>query len=52
MIQGTGNLRGLKDLERVEIIGGLDNPAREGLVSITVKGVPSVDVVSKIYLIH
>jgi len=48
MIQGTGNLRGLKDLERVEIIGGLDNPAREGLVSITVKGVPSVDVVSKL----
>jgi len=48
MIQGTGNLRGLKDLERVEIIGGLNNPAREGLVSITVKGVPSADVVSKL----
>jgi len=46
MIQGTGNLRGLKNLERVEIIGGENNPAREGLVSITVKGVPSVDVVS------
>ena len=48
MIQGTGNLRGLKDLENVQIIGGFDNPAREGLVSITVKGIPSVDVVKRL----
>jgi cysteine desulfurase / selenocysteine lyase len=45
MIHGTGNLAGLKDMEKVQIIGGVDNPAREGLVSLTVKGVPSVDVV-------
>lgn len=45
MIHGTGNLAGLKDMEKVQIIGGIDNPAREGLVSLTVQGVPSVDVV-------
>ncbi|SLN63323.1 putative cysteine desulfurase [Falsiruegeria litorea R37] len=45
MIHGTGNLAGLKDMGKVQIIGGIDNPAREGLVSLTVKGVPSVDVV-------
>ncbi|MFK7890713.1 MAG: aminotransferase class V-fold PLP-dependent enzyme, partial [Granulosicoccus sp.] len=45
MIHGTGNLRGLKDLENVTIIGGIDNPAREGLVSMTVNGVASDAVV-------
>jgi cysteine desulfurase / selenocysteine lyase len=45
MIHGTGNLAGLKDMEKVQILGGVDNPAREGLVSLTVSGVPSVDVV-------
>jgi hypothetical protein len=29
----------------VTIIGGVDNPAREGLVSLTVDGVPALDVV-------
>ena len=48
MIQGTGNLRGLKDLENVQIIGGIDNPAREGLVSMTIKGIPSVDIVKRL----
>lgn len=33
MIHGTGNLPGLADLPGVTIIGGTDNPAREGLVS-------------------
>lgn len=45
MIHGTGNLAGLKNMEKVQILGGVDNPAREGLVSLTVSGVPSVDVV-------
>ena len=45
MINGTGNLPGLRDMEGVTIIGGADNPAREGLVSLTVQGVASVDVV-------
>ena len=48
MIQGIGNLRGLKDLENVQIIGGIDNPSREGLVSLTIKGIPSVDVVKQL----
>ena len=33
MIHGCGNLPGLADLPGVEILGGADNPAREGLVS-------------------
>ncbi|MBI1495095.1 aminotransferase class V-fold PLP-dependent enzyme [Halocynthiibacter styelae] len=45
MIHGTGNLAGLAEMEKVTILGGVDNPAREGLVSLAVKGVPSVDVV-------
>ena len=46
MIHGTGNLAGLADLERVLIIGGVDNPAREGLVSIAVDGLSSPDLVT------
>lgn len=45
MINGTGNLPGLRDMEHVSIIAGEDNPAREGLVSIVVKGMASADVV-------
>jgi selenocysteine lyase/cysteine desulfurase len=45
MINGTGNLAGLKDMEHVQILAGEDNPAREGLVSIVVKGMESTDVV-------
>ncbi|OED45887.1 nitrogen fixation protein NifS [Rhodobacteraceae bacterium (ex Bugula neritina AB1)] len=48
MIHGTGNLPGLAEMERVTIIGGADNPAREGLVSLVVDAVPSVDVVSRL----
>lgn len=48
MIDGTGNLAGLREMERVTILGGPDNPAREGLVSLVVEGVPSVDVVEKL----
>ncbi|MCL6282378.1 aminotransferase class V-fold PLP-dependent enzyme [Ruegeria sp. 2012CJ41-6] len=48
MIHGTGNLPGLKDIDGVHIIGGVDNPAREGLVSLWVDGVASVDVVKKL----
>ena len=45
MIEGTGNLPGLRDMERVTILAGADNPAREGLVSIAVDGMGSEDVV-------
>lgn len=46
MLHGTGNLKGLAEMPGVNIIGGVDNPAREGLVSLTVDGVASVDVVA------
>ncbi|MFK7854809.1 MAG: aminotransferase class V-fold PLP-dependent enzyme [Granulosicoccus sp.] len=48
MIHGIGNLRGLADLDKVVIIGGVDNPAREGLVSLTITGVASADVVKQL----
>lgn len=48
MLHGTGNLKGLKDMERVSVIGGIDNPAREGLVSLTVAGMDSADVVARL----
>ncbi len=48
MIHGTGNLPGLKDMEHVTILAGGDNPAREGLVSIVVKDMASMDVVTKL----
>jgi len=46
MLHGTGNLKGLAEMPGVTIVGGLDNPAREGLVSLTVEGVPSAEVVA------
>ena len=46
MIHGAGNLAGLADLPGVGIIGGADNPAREGLVTLTVEGMDAPDVVS------
>ncbi len=45
MINGVGNLPGLRDMEHVAILAGADNPAREGLVSIVVDGWSSEDVV-------
>lgn len=46
MLFGCGNQKGLADLERVTVLGGLDNPAREGLVSLSVEGIPAGEVVS------
>ncbi|MFN3209652.1 MAG: aminotransferase class V-fold PLP-dependent enzyme [Roseovarius sp.] len=48
MIKGTGNLPGLRDMDHVGILGGADNPAREGLVSVVVAGVPSAEVVERL----
>jgi selenocysteine lyase/cysteine desulfurase len=48
MIHGTGNLKGLADMPGVSIIGGPDNPRREGLVSISVAGMQAPDVVTKL----
>ena len=46
MLYGKDNLKGVSELEGVEIVGGLDNPRREGLVSLRVKGMASADLVS------
>lgn len=48
MIHGAGNLPGLAELDGVSIIGGADNPAREGLVSIAVDGVEAADAVAEL----
>ncbi|MEQ8365576.1 MAG: aminotransferase class V-fold PLP-dependent enzyme [Roseicyclus sp.] len=48
MIHGTGNLKGLADMPSVTIIGGVENPRREGLVSISVAGQDAPDVVTKL----
>ncbi|QYX56893.1 aminotransferase class V-fold PLP-dependent enzyme [Roseovarius sp. SCSIO 43702] len=48
MIHGTGNLPGLADLPGVTILGGADNPAREGLVCISVEGHASADIVRRL----
>ncbi len=49
MLYGTGNLKGLTEMPGVGIIGGADNPAREGLVSLTVAGKDSAAVVAALY---
>ena len=46
MINGVGEQAGFRDMSHVTIIAGADNPAREGLVSIVVDQVPSMDVVT------
>ncbi len=46
MLHGTGNHTGLADLEGITVIGGVDNPLREGLVSIALEGVPAPEVVT------
>ena len=48
MIHGLDNLPGLASLEGIRLIGGADNPAREGLVSFAVEGVESVDLVERL----
>lgn len=48
MLHGTGNLPGLAEMEHVTILGGIDNPAREGLVSFRLKTMPSIEVVEKL----
>ncbi|MGR3570491.1 aminotransferase class V-fold PLP-dependent enzyme [Brevirhabdus sp.] len=45
MLHGTGNQTGLAELDGVEVLGGIDNPAREGLVSLTVRGKEAPEVV-------
>jgi len=46
ILHGVGNLKGLAEMPGVTIIGGVDNAAREGLVSLTVDSVDAVDLVA------
>ena len=45
MLHGTGNLPGLSEMPGVTIVGGVDNAAREGLVSFWAEGQESPDLV-------
>jgi selenocysteine lyase/cysteine desulfurase len=46
MINGNEAQRGLRDMPEVFLIGGHDNPAREGMVSIIVEAKPCAEVVA------
>lgn len=48
MLFGSGNLPGLTDLEGVTIVGGPDNPAREGLVCFALDTVPALEIVDQL----
>ena len=48
MLFGTGNLPGLAEIEGVTIVGGQDNPSREGLVCFALATVPALDIVDKL----
>ncbi len=48
MLHGTGNLKGLAELDGIRIIGGVDNPRREGLVSFAMDNTPAPDVVTRL----
>lgn len=48
MLHGTGNLPGLAALPGLRVIGGVENPAREGLVSFWIADRPSADVVARL----
>ncbi|MCF2871634.1 aminotransferase class V-fold PLP-dependent enzyme [Octadecabacter sp. G9-8] len=46
MLHGTGNLKGLAEMDGVHIVGGVDNPAREGLVCFWADTHQAADIVS------
>lgn len=46
MIHGTGNLPGVADLPGLSVVGGADNPAREGLVSFWSETIDSATLVA------
>ncbi len=48
MLHGVGGMTGLADMPAIQIIGGIDNPHREGLVSMAVKGHQSADIVARL----
>ncbi len=46
MLHGTGNLPGLAEIPGVTVLGGIENPAREGLVSMNAEGWAAPDLVT------
>lgn len=48
MLHGTGNLKGLAEMPEIQVIGGVDNPRREGLVSLNVADIDAASVVAKL----
>ncbi|MCZ4262108.1 aminotransferase class V-fold PLP-dependent enzyme [Limimaricola sp. G21655-S1] len=46
LLHGAGNLPGLASYEGVTIIGGIDNPRREGLVSFAYEGLEATEIVA------
>ena len=48
MIDGNEEQTGLRDMPEVFLIGGADNPAREGMASIVVEGKPCAEVVAEL----
>ena len=48
LLNGTGNLPGLAELPGATILGGTDNPAREGLVCFALDHIPADEIVSNL----
>lgn len=46
MLTGVDNVKGLVDIPNVQIIGGIDNPRREGLVAFWIDDVDAAKIVS------
>ena len=46
MVHGTGNLRGLAHIPGLSLIGGADNAKREGVISLSLAGRPSEEIVA------
>ena len=46
MLKGVGNLAGLAELPGVTVLGGVDNPARAGLVACALEGMSAEELVS------
>ena len=45
---GNDGQRGLADMPQITVLGGIDNPHREGLVSLVVDGMPAAQVVRQL----
>ena len=46
MLHGTGNLKGLAEMGGITVLGGVDNPAREGLVCFASDRVPAAEIIA------